>query len=287
MVKTGGNTKGSKEALVRVVWSQPSIKQHSVQIKDQCSKRCGRSNGHFGPHPRQSSLQRVHLTSASFADLKAWRNRDTVSFHVVPPKDLRRKRKIWSLLKNRCGIRDTSQVFATHVEEGPNEHGFQKDALVPWRYWKTALKTCGVYWRDGFIPAISGVRANDLVQWMRETCRVRVCERVDPGFLTTVEFIHRRVAWNAEDFFWMYEPIHTLALADEFVFVGKKQLEQTKSIRAAPGSKTTNKGLHDRADVLDERETTMQVFFGWHSTECWTGHTRNTIHNGRVSEIHV
>ena len=29
-------------------------------------------------------------------------------------------------------IRDTRQVFATYVEEGPNEHGLQKDALVPW-----------------------------------------------------------------------------------------------------------------------------------------------------------
>ena len=31
------------------------------------------------------------------------------------------------------------------------------------------------------------------------------------------------------------------ALADEFGFVGKKQLEQTKSILVAPGSKTMNK----------------------------------------------
>ena len=44
-------------------------------------------------------------------------------------------------------------------------------------------------------------------------------------------------------------------MADEFGFVGKKQPEQTKSIFGAPGSKTMNKGLHDGADVLDERET--------------------------------
>ena len=44
-----------------------------------------------------------------------------------------------------CGIRDTSQVFVTYVEEGLNEHGLQKDALVPWWYWKATLKTCGVY----------------------------------------------------------------------------------------------------------------------------------------------
>ena len=113
--------------------------------KTKCVKRCGWSNGHFGPHPRQRSLQRVLLANASFADLKAWRNRDTVSFYVVPPKDLRWKRKIWSLLKNRCGIRGTSQVFVTYVEEGLNEHGLQKDASVPWWYWKATLKTCGVY----------------------------------------------------------------------------------------------------------------------------------------------
>ena len=53
----------------------------------------------------------------------------------------------------------------------------------------------------------------------------------------------------------IYDPIHTLALADEFGLVGKKQLEQTKSILVAPGSKTMNIGLHDGADVLNERET--------------------------------
>ena len=86
---------------------------------------------------------------------------------------------------------------------------------------------------------------------MRETFRVRACERVDPGFLIKVEILSRKVAWNVEDFFWIYDPKHTLALADEFGFVGK----QTKSILVAPGLKTMNKGLRDGADVLDERET--------------------------------
>ena len=63
------------------------------------------------------------------------------------------------------------------------------------------------------------------------------------------------MAWNVEDFFWIYDPTHTLALANEFGFVGKKQLEQTKSILVTHGSKTMNKGLHDDADILDERET--------------------------------
>ena len=90
---------------------------------------------------------------------------------------------------------------------------------------------------------------------MRETFRVRVCERVDLGFLTTAEILRRKVAWNVEDFFWIYDPTHTLALADEFGFVGKKQPEQKKCILVALGSKTMNRGLHDGADVLDERET--------------------------------
>ena len=186
--------------------------------------------------PSQRPLQRVLLADASFADLVAWRNSDTISFYVVPPKDFRRKRKIWRLLKNRCGIRDTSQVFATHVEEGLNKHGLRKDAVVPWWYWKATLKTCSVHWRDGFTPAVSGVRANNLEQLMCETFRVRACERVDPGFLTTVEILRRKVAWNVEDLFWIDDPKYTLALADEFGFVGKKQLEQTKSIFVAPGS---------------------------------------------------
>ena len=55
------------------------------------------------------------------------------------------------------------------------------------------LRKCSVYWRDGFIPAISGVRANNLEQLMRETFRVRACERVDPGFLTTVENFAQKI----------------------------------------------------------------------------------------------
>ena len=157
----GGNTKGSKQALVRVVWSQPARRQCSVEIKDQMCQEMWMVEYII----RVRSLQRVHLATASFADLKAWRNRDTISFYVVPPKDLRRKRKIWSLLKNRCGVRDTSQVFATY--EGLNEHGLQKDAVVPWWYWKATLKTCSVHWGDGFTPAIPGVRANDHKQLMR------------------------------------------------------------------------------------------------------------------------
>ena len=104
--------------------SGPSSHEGSAQSKSRtkCAKRCGLSSGHFEPHPRQRSLQRVLLANASFADLKAWQNRDTISFYVVPPQET----EDWSLPKNRCGIRDTTQVFATHVEEGPNEKSLQK-----------------------------------------------------------------------------------------------------------------------------------------------------------------
>ena len=57
-----------------------------------------------------------------------------------------------------------------------------------------------------------------------------------------MDIMRRKVAWNVEDFFWIDDPIHTLALADEFGFVGEKQLEQTKSILVALGSKMMNKG---------------------------------------------
>ena len=108
------------------------------------------------------------------------------------------------------------------------------------------------------------------------------------GFLTTVE-IHaqKSVAWNAEYFFWIYDPTRALALADEFGFVGMIQLEQTTSILVTPGSKTMNKGLHDGADFLDERETQQRRSLIGTALNVGQRQTRNTIHNGRISEIHV
>ena len=51
--------------------------------------------------------------------------------YVLPPKDLRKKRKVWKLLKSFYGTRDASQVFALYVEEGLSDHGFQRSAAVP------------------------------------------------------------------------------------------------------------------------------------------------------------
>ena len=41
--------------------------------------------------------------------------------YVVPPNDIRKKEKIWRLLKSLQGTRDASQVFATYVEEKLND----------------------------------------------------------------------------------------------------------------------------------------------------------------------
>ena len=71
--------------------------------------------------------------------------------YVVPPEDLRKKGTIRRLLKSLHGTRDTSQVFATHVEEGLNEHGFQRNAVVPCLYWSAVLSALGVHWGDNVI----------------------------------------------------------------------------------------------------------------------------------------
>ena len=82
---------------------------------------------------------------------------------------------------------------------------------------------------------------------MRELFKVKICERIGPGFLTSVEFLDKKVGWNAEAFPWTHDPKHTLAMADGFGFSGKKQLEQTKwKVTVAPGSKTVGKSLRDR-----------------------------------------
>ena len=116
--------------------------------------------------------------------------------YVVPPKDLRKKGKIWRLLKSLYGTRDASQVFATYVEEGLNDHGFQRNAVVPCLYWGAMLEALGVHWVDDFIFGIPDDRADDLEQLMRVVFKVKTCERIGPGFLTTVEFLHRKVGWN-------------------------------------------------------------------------------------------
>ena len=160
------------------------------------------------------------------------------------------------MLKSLYGTRDASQVFATYVEEGLNDRGFQRNAVVPCFCWGATLEALGVHWGDDFIFSIPDDRADDLEQLMREVFKVKICDRIGPGFLTSVEFLHRKVAWNAEGFTWTHDPKHTLAMADGFGFNGKKQLKQTKwKVTVAPGSTTVGEGLRDVADGLDEQET--------------------------------
>ena len=127
---------------------------------------------------------------------------------VVQRKGLRKKEKIWILLKSLYGTRDASQVFVTHVEEGLNDHDFQRNA-VPCSYWGAMLEAFGVHWGDDFILGVPDDRADDLEQLMREVFKVKNCDRIGPGFLTSVEVVHRKVAWNAEGFSWTHDPKHT------------------------------------------------------------------------------
>ena len=121
----------------------------------------------------------------------------------------RKKGKIWRLLKSLCGARDTSQVFATYVEEELNEHVFQRNAVVPCLYWGAMLAAPGVHWVDDFIFGIPDDTADDLEQLMREVFKVKICELIGPEFLTALEFLHRKVAWNAEGFSWTHDPKHS------------------------------------------------------------------------------
>ena len=78
------------------------------------------------------------------------------------------------------------------------------------------LEALGVHWRDGFIFGIPDDRADYLEQLMREVFKEKICERIGPGFLTSVEFLHKKVGWNAEGSSKTHDPKHTLAMADGF-----------------------------------------------------------------------
>ena len=176
--------------------------------------------------------------------------------YVVPPKDLRKQGKIWRLLQSLHGTRDSSQVFATYVEEGTQRSWLsEKCGGAMFVLGRNAGSTWCALGRR-FHLCIPDDKADDLEQLMREVFKVEICERIGPGFLTSVEFLHKKVGWNAQGFSWTHDPKHTLAMADGFSFNGKKQLEHTKwKVTVAPGSKTVGKGLRDGADGLDEQET--------------------------------
>ena len=93
-------------------------------------------------------------------------------------------------------------------------------------------RNAGVHWGDDFIFGIPDDKAVDLEQLMREVFKVKICERIGPGFLTSVKFLHRKLGWNAEGFSWTHDPKHTLAMVDGFGFNGKKQLRSNSSKRS-------------------------------------------------------
>ena len=63
---------------------------------------------------------------------------------------------------------------------------------------------------------------------MREVFKVKIVNASALVFLTSVEFLHKKVGWNAEGSSWTHDPEYTLAMADGFRFNGKKQIDQTK-----------------------------------------------------------
>ena len=118
LVKMGGHAKGSK---------QPSKR----------CRLCGKStrvNRDLTRVRQPSSSPLIDISGALF------HGKVRKVIHVVLPKDLRKKGKIWRLLKSLYTTRDASQVFATYVKEGLNEQGFQRNAVVPCLYWGAVLE---------------------------------------------------------------------------------------------------------------------------------------------------
>ena len=84
------------------------------------------------------------------------------------------------------------------MEERLNDHGFQRNAVGPCLCWGAMLEALGVRWGDDFIFGIPDERADDLEQLMRGVFKVEICERIGPGFLTSAEFLLKKMGWNAE-----------------------------------------------------------------------------------------
>ena len=68
-----------------------------------------------------------------------------------------------------------------------------KNAVVPFLYWGAMLEALGVHWGDDFVFSIPDDKADDLEQLMREIIKVKICERIGPGFLPSVEFLHKKI----------------------------------------------------------------------------------------------
>ena len=120
--------------------------------------------------------------------------------------------------------------------------------MVPCLHWFAVLEALGVHWGDDFIFGIPDDRADDLEQLMHEVFKVKICERIVPGFLTAVEFLHRKVAWNVEGFSWTHDPKHTLASQ-------RQEATRANEVERFCGTwfVSVGKGLRDGADGLDDK----------------------------------
>ena len=109
---------------------------------------------------------------------------------------------------------------------------------------------------------------------MREVFVQReICDHVGPSFWTAVQFLHRKVAWNAEGFTSTHDPKTHAGKTDGSGFTSKNQLEQTKlNSSVAPGSKTVGEGLREGPDTLDDQET--QQYRSMFGTALYVGQDR-------------
>ena len=94
MVKMVETRKDPNKPWYELTGLSPQESSTRSKSRTECTKRCGWFSDCLD-FIRQSSLKRVHLANVISADLKDSRNRDTISFHMVPPKGPPEKTKCW------------------------------------------------------------------------------------------------------------------------------------------------------------------------------------------------
>ena len=208
-----------------------SPREGSTQSKSRtkCIERCGWSNGHFWA----SSASEI-LAACSFDECK-FRGSESLAeqrHHFVlrgttqgPPQETKDLEVAEESLRYSWHESSVCDVFGGSQRTRSSERRIGAMVVTGEQRWRREVFLGEM---ASFFP-FSGVGANDLVQWMREAFRVRVCERVDPGFLTTVEFMRRKVAWNAEDFFWIYDPTKNWLSLMSLVSLARSNLSKRRA----------------------------------------------------------
>ena len=95
---------------------------------------------------------------------------------------------------------------------------------------------------DDFIFAVPCDLADDFWQVMREVSKVKICERVAPGFVTYLGFLHRTVTCDAEVFVSTRCLRHALVMAEAFGFGGKETARQNE-MTCHGGSRSETVGI--------------------------------------------